>query len=112
MPLFAGNNAYLKDFAVSNDKQAPITIGLFRLEAGDPITYTYEELVMSLDGTLTNQLSTLRLIFHYAHLESTRACMDNPTKLRQHFFPVKIIEEIQVLLVTLGLVIAPWFHRS
>ena len=52
LPLFAGNNAYLKDFAVSNDEQAPITVGLFRLEAGDPITYTYtyEEMKLIIDG--------------------------------------------------------------
>ena len=50
LPLFAGNNAYLKDFAVSNDQQAPITVGLFRLEAGDPITYTYEEMKLIIDG--------------------------------------------------------------
>ncbi len=52
LPLFAGNNAYLKDFAVSNDEQAPITAGLFRLEAGDPITYTYtyEEMKLIIDG--------------------------------------------------------------
>ncbi len=51
-PLFAGNNAYLKDFAASNDEQAPITVGLFRLEAGDPITYTYtyEEMKLIIDG--------------------------------------------------------------
>ena len=30
LPLFAGDNAYLKDFAVSNDEEAPITVGLFR----------------------------------------------------------------------------------
>jgi hypothetical protein len=41
LPLFAGDNAYLKDFAVSNDEQASITAGLCRLEAGEPITYTY-----------------------------------------------------------------------
>ena len=52
LPLFAGTNAYLKDFAVSNDKQSPITVGLFRLEAGDPITYTYtyEEMKLIIDG--------------------------------------------------------------
>ena len=48
------NNACLKDFAVSKDKQARILVSLCRLEAGDPITYTYEELVMSLYRTLTN----------------------------------------------------------
>jgi len=36
LPLFAGDNAYLKNFAVSNDEQAPITVGLFRLDAGNP----------------------------------------------------------------------------
>ena len=52
LPLFAGDNAYLKDFAVSNDGEAPITAGLFRLEEGEPITYTYtdEEMKLIIDG--------------------------------------------------------------
>ena len=29
LPLFEGDNAYLKDFATSNDETAPITAGLF-----------------------------------------------------------------------------------
>ena len=41
IPLFEGNNAYLRDFAISNDENAPITAGLFRLEKGDSITYEY-----------------------------------------------------------------------
>ena len=41
IPLFEGNNAYLRDFAISNDEKAPITAGLFRLEKGDSITYEY-----------------------------------------------------------------------
>ncbi len=32
IPLFEGDNAYLRDFAISNDESAPITAGLFRLE--------------------------------------------------------------------------------
>ena len=39
LPLFEGDNAYLKDFATSNDEIAPITAGLFHLEKGDSITY-------------------------------------------------------------------------
>ena len=52
LPLFAVNNPYLKDLTVSNDEQAPITVGLFRLEAGEPITYTYtyEEMKLIIDG--------------------------------------------------------------
>ena len=52
LPLFEGNNAYLKDFAISNDESAPITAGLFRLEKGDSITYdyTYEEMKLIIDG--------------------------------------------------------------
>jgi len=54
LPLFAGDNAYLKDFAISNDEEAPIAAGLFRLEAGNPITYTYtyEEMKLIIDGEL------------------------------------------------------------
>ena len=52
LPLFEGDNAYLKDFATSNDETAPITAGLFRLEKGDSITYdyTYEEMKLIIDG--------------------------------------------------------------
>ncbi|MGE4575861.1 MAG: cupin domain-containing protein [Candidatus Pseudothioglobus sp.] len=52
LPLFEGNNAYLKDFAISNDENAPITAGLFRLEKGESITYdyTYEEMKLIIDG--------------------------------------------------------------
>ena len=52
IPLFEGNNAYLRDFAISNDEKAPITAGLFRLEKGDSITYeyTYEEMKLIIDG--------------------------------------------------------------
>ncbi len=52
IPLFEGNNAYLRDFAISNDENAPITAGLFRLEKGDSITYeyTYEEMKLIIDG--------------------------------------------------------------
>ena len=52
LPLFEGDNAYLKDFATSNDEAAPITAGLFRLEKGESITYnyTYEEMKLIIDG--------------------------------------------------------------
>ena len=52
IPLFEGNSAYLRDFAISNDESAPITAGLFRLEKGDSITYeyTYEEMKLIIDG--------------------------------------------------------------
>ena len=52
IPLFEGNNAYLRDFAISHDENAPITAGLFRLEKGDSITYeyTYEEMKLIIDG--------------------------------------------------------------
>ena len=52
IPLFEGNNAYLRDFAISKDENAPITAGLFRLEKGDSITYeyTYEEMKLIIAG--------------------------------------------------------------
>jgi ethanolamine utilization protein EutQ (cupin superfamily) len=52
IPLFEGNNAFLKDFAMSKDENAPMSAGLFRLEKGDSITYeyTYEEMKIILDG--------------------------------------------------------------
>ena len=45
--------AFLKDFAVSEDKDKPITSGLFRLEAGESLeyTYTYHERKLILDGS-------------------------------------------------------------
>ena len=54
LPLFAGNNAYPKDFAVANDEQAPITVGLFRLKTGNPIPYTCEEMKPIIDGSISD----------------------------------------------------------
>ena len=47
-------NAFLDDFAVSEDPEKPITAGLFRLEAGESMTYTYtyHEIKLILDGEL------------------------------------------------------------
>ena len=44
--------AFLDDFVVSDDSDKPITAGLFRLEAGDSMTYTYtyHEIKLILDG--------------------------------------------------------------
>ena len=53
-PMDTGNvKAFLKDFAVSEDKDKPITSGLFRLEAGESLeyTYTYHEMKLILDGS-------------------------------------------------------------
>ena len=33
--------AFLKDFAISDDTEKPITSGLFRLKAGESLKYTY-----------------------------------------------------------------------
>ena len=33
--------AFLKDFAISDDSEKPITSGLFRLKAGQSLKYTY-----------------------------------------------------------------------
>ena len=45
--------AFLKDFAISNDSEKPITSGLFRLKAGDSLkyTYTYHEMKFIVDGS-------------------------------------------------------------
>ena len=45
-------NAFLEDFAVSADLEKPITAGLFRLEAGETMsyTYTYHEIKLIIDG--------------------------------------------------------------
>ncbi len=49
-----GVKAFLKDFAVSEDAEKPITSGLFRLEAGESLqyTYTYHEMKFIVAGTL------------------------------------------------------------
>ena len=46
-------SAFLKDFAVSEDPDKPITSGLFRLEAGESLqyTYTYHEMKLIVDGS-------------------------------------------------------------
>jgi len=45
--------AYLKDFAISDDSEKPITSGLFRLKAGQSLkyTYTYHEMKFIVDGS-------------------------------------------------------------
>ena len=50
-----GVKAFLKDFAVSEDAEKPITSGLFRLEAGESLqyTYTYHEMKFIVDGHFT-----------------------------------------------------------
>ena len=47
-----GVSAYLDDFAVSDDPECPITAGLFRLERGNKLiyTYTYNEIKIVLEG--------------------------------------------------------------
>ena len=44
--------AFLDDFAISDDPDKPITAGLFRLEAGEAMTYKYEyhEIKLIVDG--------------------------------------------------------------
>ena len=45
--------AFLKDFAISDDSEKPITSGLFRLKAGQSLkyTYTYHETKYIVDGS-------------------------------------------------------------
>ena len=53
-PMDTGNvKAFLKDFSVSEDDEKPITSGLFRLEAGESLeyTYTYHEMKLIIDGS-------------------------------------------------------------
>ena len=55
LPSMNINNvpAFLKDFAISDDPEKPITSGLFRLKAGESLkyTYTYHEMKFIVDGT-------------------------------------------------------------
>lgn len=47
--------AFLSDFAISDDAEKPITAGLFRIEAGESMTYTYtyHEIKLIVDGEVT-----------------------------------------------------------
>jgi ethanolamine utilization protein EutQ (cupin superfamily) len=50
-----GVNAYLSDIVSSNDPDAPISCGLFRMEKGKPLeyTYTYDEVKIIIAGEMT-----------------------------------------------------------
>ena len=50
-----GIKAYLLDIASSENEAAPITAGLFKLEKGDPLdfTYKYDEMKLDLEGEVT-----------------------------------------------------------
>ena len=54
--------AFLDDFVVSEDSEKPITSGLFRLEKGNHLTYTYtyHEMKLIIDGefTITDETGT------------------------------------------------------
>lgn len=59
--------AFLNDFAVSEDKDKPITSGLFRLEKGESLsyTYTYHEMKLIVDGTLEIEDETGHDLFYF-----------------------------------------------
>ena len=50
-----GINVFLQDVVSSNDADAPITCGMFRMEAGKPLdyTYSYDECKIMLEGEMT-----------------------------------------------------------
>ena len=50
-----GVNAFLSDIVSSNDPDAPISCGLFRMEKGNALeyTYTYDEAKIIIDGEMT-----------------------------------------------------------
>ena len=50
-----GINAFLEDMVSSNNATSPITAGFFRMEAGNPLeyTYSYDECKIMLDGEMT-----------------------------------------------------------
>jgi len=45
--------AYLRDFSISDDKEKPMTSGLFKLKAGQSLKYTYHEMKFIVDGSFT-----------------------------------------------------------
>lgn len=50
-----GINAFLQDTISSDDENAPITCGFFRMDAGNPLdyTYSYDECKIMLEGEFT-----------------------------------------------------------
>ena len=50
-----GVNAFLEDTVASNDPNAPISCGFFRMEKGNPLeyTYSYDEAKIILEGEMT-----------------------------------------------------------
>ena len=50
-----GINAYLQDTVSSNNDTAPISCGFFKMEAGNPLeyTYSYDECKIMLEGEMT-----------------------------------------------------------
>lgn len=50
-----GVNAFIKDVVFSNDPDSPIVCGLFRMEKGAPLeyTYTYDDVKIILEGEMT-----------------------------------------------------------
>ena len=50
-----GINVFLEDVVSSNNATAPITAGFFRMEAGNPLeyTYSYDECKIMLEGEMT-----------------------------------------------------------
>lgn len=48
-------NAFLKDLVGNSDKKSPLACGLFRMEKGQSLTYTYDydEAKIILEGTMT-----------------------------------------------------------
>ena len=50
-----GINAYLQDTVSSENNNAPITCGFFKMEAGQPLeyTYSYDECKVMLEGEMT-----------------------------------------------------------
>ena len=52
--------AFLKDFAISDDSEKPITSGLFQLKAGESLkyTYTYHEMKFIVEGSFMSEDET------------------------------------------------------
>ena len=50
-----GINASLEDTVASNNESAPISCGFFKMEAGNPLeyTYSYDECKIMLEGEMT-----------------------------------------------------------
>ena len=72
-PLIANENAYLGDVVTSTDAEKPISAGIYRLEKGTPLvyTYTYHETKIILEGEFNITDETGQTVHVSSEIEKT-----------------------------------------